>query len=455
MIKICFHAKNLNDAFDKGDHKKLAKIKANKDDRTTEIITVDNTNMMPKAESLVQMSLGYLLNTKVISGKNITWPSMVYQEHQAMTSGFTDSSFYNGTFGILLAFSYGYKLLSEADYKNTADKCISSFNEDLNKQEDSFFAGGWSGLGGSLFALCQLYKLEKNPQTKDLIKTLLAKSDDAIKHDNAYDIIGGSCGLIPALIKVNKTFALDIDENINKAVSHILKRCKTPAKFYPKPVKAENIIQEKPKAQLGFAHGMAGAAWAMLLSLPYLQDDLQTKAKTWITQVIDYLDAKYNKKDGFWPDFRESCNNQKGPHWCAGHVGIGHFYLALFKNNWPDKRIEDRLKTVIQMAKKDINQKQPHINHCCGVYGDLDLLMSIKEQLPDWSAQYITDPDLTNMQARIIAHIEHRGAPRYDQEDHSSFIAGLFQGHAGVAYILMRIMAPKVVPSVLGWDVSS
>ena len=53
------------------------------------------------------------------------------------------------------------------------------------------------------------------------------------------------------------------------------------------------------------------------------------------------------------------------------------------------------------MAKKDINQKQTHINHCCGVYGDLDLLMSIKEQLSDWSAQYITDTDLTNMQAEL------------------------------------------------------
>jgi lantibiotic modifying enzyme len=73
--------------------------------------------------------------------------------------------------------------------------------------------------------------------------------------------------------------------------------------------------------------------------------------------------------------------------------------------------------------------------------------------LPTWSETYISEKELTQMQAKLIFEIEQRGAPRYEQEKHTSFMAGLFQGHAGCAYILMRIMAPSVVPSILGWQV--
>jgi len=198
----------------------------------------------------------------------------------------------------------------------------------------------------------------------------------------------------------------------------------------------------------GFSHGAAGISCA-LLELASLSG--KKRFRTTALAAIDYERSLLSPEVGNWPTWVESktsgqavrndqVNEIFSTKWCHGAPGIGLSRLCALRH------IDDtEIHAEIQIALKTTLDHGFGYNHslCHGDLGNLDFLLYASEILKD---------------SRLLFEVNRNADIVLETINKYGWISGvalqvetfgLMVGLAGIGYELLRLAAPKRVPSVL------
>ena len=159
-----------------------------------------------------------------------------------------------------------------------------------------------------------------------------------------------------------------------------------------------------------------------------------------------YERSLYRPDKRNWPDLREGTAPEGAPEphfmwsWCHGAPGIGLGRLASLP--WLD---DSTIRAEIEIAVESTIENGFGRNHslCHGDLGNLELITLAAEKLgrPDWNER------AGRIAGGILAGLAERG-PLFGLPGGTE-PPGMMTGLAGIGYGLLRLSAPRRVPSVL------
>ncbi|HEX7320658.1 MAG TPA: type 2 lanthipeptide synthetase LanM family protein [bacterium] len=352
---------------------------------------------------------------------------------------------YGGLPGIILFLAYLGKITNSEHFTSLARLTLNTLLEFVeNNKSDITMIGAFSGLGGLIYTLTHLGILWNSPSILNIAnKYVNYLSDDYIKGDNHFDILAGSAGCICSLTTLYQYSA-------NKLV--VAKAIKCGERLLQSAQNMEKgigwinpTLSEKPLT--GLSHGNAGIAMALFRLATILQSK---KYKNAALKAIAYERDHYlpNKKN--WEDLRNSVSSMKSNEisntqrvsnaWCNGAPGIGLARLDCLHYLNSHIFIDE-----INIAIKATIANGFGYNHslCHGDIGNLELLIQASEVFENESLRnyvnrvalaILNDINDNGFRCGILQYVE---------------TPGLMIGLAGIGYGLLRIAAPKIIPSVL------
>lgn len=383
-------------------------------------------SLLSDALSLAEKQLDTLSELIIVNRSRVFWPTIQPVREKTWNSEFTDIYLYNGIAGIGLTFVYAGEIFKKKLYRDIAHLCFKSLHETLRENPIGFFknVGAFSGVGGLIYAFSCYYHVHPSEQIKKDLYKLFGYIPTLLKEDKALDIISGAAGCLASVYAargiVNHVL---IDETAKACVRHILR-------LYPKPWQFPKVDSPLDffKPLLGFSHGVAGIAWALS---KYYADYPVRQVRNWIKAALRYERRNFSQVAKNWPDFRKG-SHTRAMAWCHGAPGIGLARSDMI-STWDDKRLIEEVSVALYtVIKKGFGGNQCL---CHGDLGNLELLLETGHEKYETYA------------AKIIQRMRKKGV---HCDPYASFaMPGLMTGNAGVAYQLMRIAKPHIVPSVL------
>lgn len=387
-----------------------------------------------------------------IGNGGLTWIGFQYMaEADRFQHGSIGYSLYSGDMGIALFFAALAHVTGNNSYRKNSLDILQSMRIEL-RAENRFKMlspfqeiGGAVGLGGLVYGLFHTGELLSDQSLIDDAQYLVDQLDVArIGADRQFDIIGGSSGLILGLLPLlKKSQNQKIRDIVNNCSQHLLKNRINTEEGY-KTWRTKSGI----KPMTGFSHGAAGIALSLLRAFAVTgNDDYLNAAK----EAVAFEQSVFQPNIGNWPDYRPKSIQYDGSpgclvQWCHGAPGIGLARLSgLDIWNTPENRqaIDIALATTRRYGAEQLD----HL--CCGGMGRAEFLLS--------AGTYLDRPDLVKTAEQIAAHIYQRAQITghfrlFEDWTQPIYNPGLFQGTAGIGYQLLRLAAPKSIPSVLAWD---
>jgi lantibiotic modifying enzyme len=353
--------------------------------------------------------------------------------------------------------------------------------------------GGLVGIGSYIYGLLKVGELLNEPSLileAHSATTLLTA--ERIARDQRVRIQTGSAGTILALLALNRK----ISEPNAVGCSPLTLACLCAEHLIDARVsldcrpRAWALSKGKP-ALPGFAYGAAGISYSLLrlYELSGREDffaaalEGNSFVRSWYSESWGrWLDARedfairYRPRVGTWRDWWTSgtLDELEGPgpsdgpdgsvpvkflndYWCHGSSGIvlGRVCAPCFDGHsggWTDvtrtlERLSDRAYShdLSYLAADDL---------CCGHMGNVEVLLSAALSLGQRRWYDVARRLMANVQERALEGAEDGGfCYRLSAARGTGhFAPSLFQGIAGVGYMLLRLAAPLRVPCVLTLD---
>jgi type 2 lantibiotic biosynthesis protein LanM len=346
-----------------------------------------------------------------------------------------DVSLYGGLAGCALFLAHLSAITGDPSYERVSRKALSLVCKHLERGVAVNGVGGFTGLGGIIYTLCQLSALWHDAALLDVAHGLAQKLPALLAADRTLDVIGGAAGAIAALEVLNGL--RPSDELLQVAVrcgEHLLQR----------QAEGGGWSTDTPASQplTGFSHGAAGIAWALIKLAAWSG---QARFRHSAEAAIAYERSVFLADHANWPDFRTlgtggRANVRCELAWCHGAPGIG---LARIDSLADCDDGETRREIRIALEQTQASPFGRHACLCHGDLGNLDILLHASEQLHDSSWA-----DIGKRLAReaVNAIAERQAASTAPMQLTNP---GLMVGLAGIGYGLLRLADPKRVPSVL------
>lgn len=353
---------------------------------------------------------------------------------------------YAGLPGIALFLGYLGAVTGDAPWTRLARAAVASLitRLDLDGAADAgpSSIGAFIGWGGPIYTAACLGALWRDADLLAAAERMVERIPSRIEQDEDLDVVGGAAGAILGLLALGQVMA-GSSRPLEVAVlcgEHLLSR----SHFVdPGLGWLTRLATERP--QVGLSHGNAGIGLA-LVELAGASGDAR------------FLDAGLAafawEREAFWPELERwlaGGGDQPPPlestvamAWCYGAPGVGLSRLrALPHVHDPEARralraeVEDALR---QTVSHGFGQ-----NHCLchGDLGNLDFLLQARQVLGRSDLDEVIDRQTRT----VLASIERDGwlcGTRGDVES-----PALMNGYAGIGYGLLRLAAPRRVPSVL------
>lgn len=342
--------------------------------------------------------------------------------------------------------------------------------------------GGFIGLGSFIYGLAKVGELLGEPSLlheAHLVSTLI--DQERIDRDQETRVQKGCAGAILALLALGEKVSAPNQEG--RTPLEIARACarhllKVRIAFEGRP-RAWSLSPGKPPLA-GFSYGAAGVSYALLRlhevvgerelwdaaqeGLSFVRSFYCPEHGSW-NDVRELFQSRYSLRRGTWHDWwasgipsdlievRSSFSAQgKFPEsWCHGAVGIVLGRIgALHIDNTPDvqEEIERTLNRIQSYAfgKEDLDGSD---GLCYGHMGMVEVLLSAYQRMGDARS---LEAALTLMK-RVGQRKSSRG--KYDfsvTHGVEIFSPSLFQGVAGVGYMMLRLAAPESLPCLLLLD---
>lgn len=387
-------------------------------------------------------SIGELLADLAYEGESdLTWIGLSVSGDERWSLSPIRNSLYDGLSGIALFLGYLGTARNDEKFLDLARRTVASVTRtwriDTVAQPS---IGGFSGLGGVIYALTHLSCLLHEPTLLTTAQVMVRELPRLIDRDHEFDIIGGAAGCIAGLLTLWE-YAPE-DEVIEQAVAcgHHLVATATEYRSGCGWVRPEMA----PVALAGFAHGASGIAWALerLSAVTGIETFAERAAS-----ALDYERTLFSEITGNWRDVRtnkrlsdESDGSAKfSTAWCHGAAGIGLSRLSLLR-----RRLDPALYEDLKAAVRTTRNTGFGLNHslCHGDLGNLELLMQAT-RLPEFADQR---EDTQRMMAGIVGDIDLNG-PRCGIPLQVES-PGLMTGLAGIGMGLLRIAIGERIPCV-------
>ncbi len=354
---------------------------------------------------------------------------------------------YSGTAGIALFLAELYPYTGDPLQRKTL---IAAINQALSIYQKSdtlnpAFYGGAAGLAYALWRGAHLCDVGSWLHTaKEIFSRIAASAPET----NSLDVISGSAGLIPVLLRAAQEF--DSPSLGELAIRHAELLIDQAIRYdYGWAWDTMKIAGQPPLT--GHSHGVAGIVTALLEVFQFSKAPRYLEAAQ---RGLLYERHHYSQSQKNWPDLRES--GQSVPQqavyniaWCHGAPGIG---LSRWRNNQilpDDSAIQSELEAALQTTASYLslpwNGQTGNYSLCHGASGNAELLLlagiSLQRQ------------DLL----QIAEKVAYEGWQCYSQTNSPwpCGVAGcgetpnLMLGLAGIGLFYLRMAEPNKVPSAL------
>jgi class II lanthipeptide synthase len=389
-------------------------------------------------------AIGDRLETLAVrDGRDATWLGLNLIDEQHWTVTPLGVDLYDGVPGVALFLAYLAATTGEERFASLARSAMSTLRWQLLPRMRDHFPriGGFSGWGGTAYALAHLAVLWNEPALLDEAERLVALVPPLVAQDDQLDVIGGAAGCIGALLAVNRVRASP--KAVAAAVAcgdHLV------AHAAPVPGREGRAVPATGASGplSGFSHGAAGMAWA-LLELAAVTGEERFRATA--LDMIRYERTVFSPEAENWLDLRDFANRDlpAGAHvaatfWCHGAPGIGLGRIAALRHV-DDPLLRDEIATATRTTLRTGFGDNHSL--CHGDLGNVELLLQTI-QLPGGGGDREA---VDRVASRVLAEIDREGwrcgNPRAVESP------GLMTGLAGIGYGLLRIADSARIPAVL------
>ncbi len=364
-----------------------------------------------------------------------------------------DSYLYPGAMGIALSFAAAGRILRRPAYRALALQAIAPLRRELAEAvsdaaraaEIRLPVGGFAGLGSLVYGLVRLGDVLRLPglwaEAADL-STLISR--ERIGGDERFEVMTGSAGAILGLLALDErrpgpNRAGETPLGLaHAAAEHLLRHRGS----WSRATRAETGAgrREGGPPPLGFCHGAAGILCALArLARRGARRDLAAVAREEWAGIA----AAYDPEAGNWC-LREHGGVPAGLSWCNGAAGIvlAGLEVAALASEGQAESLAGGLATL---AAQPLGDKD-HL--CCGNLGRVDALLQAALRFED---ERLLDA-ARSLALRVVARARGEGRYRLMLHPQELIDVRLFPGLAGVAYGLLRLVAPQSLPclSLLG-----
>jgi len=324
-------------------------------------------------------------------------------------------SLYSGTSGIALFLRRLSEVTGEKIFRDTA---VGALRQALS-QTDRLTAAGDSGLYTGLAGVAYVAHEFGEPLALDL------------QPGPDCDLIRGAAGLLVAALRL---WPLDAAIRCGDA---LIEAARHSAAGWSWPSIMEEAQPGRPDL-LGFGHGAAGVAWA-LLELERATGE--RKYRTAAEEGFRYEQSYFSAEHGNWPDLRQRSSEnaaaaEYSAMWCHGAAGIAFSRLRAAEITG-DPLYREQAEAALKVVEREL-PKQGSCCLCHGLFGSIDLLL------------YANHPEPAHDAARDA--IDRYPAQRLPwpcgvPEGHET--PDLMLGLAGIGHTLLRLRDPAAFPSPL------
>lgn len=357
----------------------------------------------------------------------------------SVVSGPVTADIYSGACGIALFLARLYELTPNPLYRTTAEGALeyTIFRlSDLEPGAHNGFYGGWAGIA---YVLTELGTTLNNERFVEEALQFLQEmaADDPARHP--LDLIFGSAGAAVALLGIFRRYPQqEILDLAFKYGEHLIATAnKTELGWSWK-----TLGNESSKDILGFSHGVAGIAWALLELANATRDQ---RFREGAEEAFRYERHWFSAEHENWPDLRDHV----GPDelfpvaWCHGAPGIGLSRLRAYELTGQDVyRLE--AQAALRTTVKSLSRKNQSYSICHGVAGNADLLIWASQVLGDLSVRHSAEEK--GMEGIALYG---DGKTQWPWGTYwGGPTPGLMQGLSGIGYFYLRLADPLKVPPV-------
>ncbi|MFI0724034.1 type 2 lanthipeptide synthetase LanM [Streptomyces sp. NPDC021224] len=302
--------------------------------------------------------------------------------------------------------------------------------------------GAFGGECGLAYALASASGLLAEPGLAAPVPGLLRLAADAVGTDTAYDVMNGAAGCLAVAEALVPRFGAPAAELADRSAAFLV-RTALPAGAGV--AWGSDFACSQP--MLGFSHGAAGIAWALLRHAHRTGDGA---ARATAYAAFAYERGAYRPDLGNWPDFRSGDSRpwglRPGPDgvshmhaWCHGAPGIGLARAAL-----PAAARTPETDADLRLAVASTTRFGLYGNHslCHGDLGNLELLTA--------AARLAVPGAAAERERRVHALLDQldRHGPLCGTPG-ALASPGLMTGLAGIGHGLLRLARPEDVAPVL------
>ncbi|HEY3383784.1 MAG TPA: type 2 lanthipeptide synthetase LanM family protein [Vicinamibacterales bacterium] len=302
--------------------------------------------------------------------------------------------------------------------------------------------GAGNGVASVVYALTVSSGLLGDPSWLAPARTLAGElTDTMLDASDAFDLVGGLAGALVALLTLHD--ATGESEWLDRAAGAgrlLIRR--------QRRVSGDTAAWASPDGRLraGFAHGAAGAAYALARLATATGSAGAARAAA---DAVSWERAVFSPADGNWPSVRSDGGTTMMTAWCHGAAGIA-LGRALMRPMAASCDV-DALDADIRMAAETTGRAgASRFDHlCCGTLSRAEALLVAGRslQIGAWidSARRLAEPIAVRVQRHGAAGAHVAGF------EHGTFQPGFFQGLSGIGFELLRV-SDAPLPSVAGFE---
>lgn len=356
---------------------------------------------------------------------------------------------YGGTSGIALFLAELHQFSGDKQQKRILEGALNQALSLSDKMQGPARSGFYAGSSGFAYVLVRIGTLLKNEALIARGLREMASLKEQVPDAMFIDVIGGSAGAIPAMLKLGLEHQRP--DFIAMAQSHgdylLTHASKSDAGW-----SWETMHVPGQKHLTGHSHGVAGIVTALL------ELYRATEEKRYLdgaNEGLRYERGLFSAQHNNWPDLRimDASQTDAPPvynmAWCHGAPGIGLSRLRNVALMPDDAMLMQELHAAVQTTASSLMPAWVHgignFSLCHGACGNAELMIM--------AGQYLKRPDLT----QIAEKIGQEGWQHYGQSDMPwpCGVAGtgetpnLMLGTAGIGHFYLRLYNPEAVPSVL------
>lgn len=344
---------------------------------------------------------------------------------------------FSGTTGIAIFLAHLYAATGEKIFSLTAEGAIRQALSRLDDFPPAIRIGFYTGFTGIAYVLVELAEILDVAKFAAMARLILEEvgKDDPGQH--GVDVMSGSAGAIPALLKIHRKQPEDfLLEIALRHGEHLLSAATRNDSGWTRD---RSGLAHPP---VGFAHGTDGIAWALLELSHFTGHESFRHAAE---QALRYQQSGFDAESG---------DRSKAPRataesasWSDGASGIGMTRLRAFERLGDEIYLSEgkaALHTTVEMLSGSSSQTaHQDFSLAHGLTGGLELLLYASHTLKDESHKAIAE------------RIGREGIERYANLPWPCGAPGgaetpnLMLGLAGIGYFYLRLYDALQTPSLL------